>query len=935
MSYRTLIAVTLVGVSSSVALAQLEVAPTSLSFTTQALTTTSAKQQVNVTNNNSVAVSFTSIAITGSFSVASKTCSVKNGLAAGASCWVRVEFTPTTAGTRTGTLTFVDSDSSSPQTVSLSGVGSAASLTPVSINFGTQLLNTKSAATAVVLKNSASTALPISVAITGDFQIGSGTCTATGSSTGTVGGDASCTMNIVFAPTTVIGKRTGTLTVTSSNGTQTVALSGTASAAKLSTSSLAFVGDGPGQAQYLNLPSAVQAVSITNVSSSISFDVTTISMSSADYSQVSSCIPQGATSGRLLPHATCAIYVTFQPTAAGKRAGTMSVTMGGGGGTQSVALSGTGVGGVGIALSPRVAAITNTAVQPLTATLTNNPANTNVTWSVDGVANGNSSVGTITSSGNTATYRPPTTDGSHTVTATSVAAPTASASTVITVTDYPGVLTYHNDNTRDGRNQQEIVLTPSNVNVAQFGKLFSYSVDGQVYAQPLYVPNVNMGSKGFHNVLYVATENDSVYAFDADGLSTTALWHVSFLGTNITTLANTAINAGYDDLHPQIGITGTPVIDASIGTLFVVVETDVSGTAKQQLHALNIATGAEQTNPMAIDDSISISTTNPSTGKPITKSFQPLLENQRAALLLLNGVVYVAWGSFGDIGTYHGWLLGFDETNLALVAKYITTPIDSYGGIWQSGGGPAADSSGNIYVTSGNGPDDVASGGSDYSGAFIKLSPTPGTPPGLTVADYFKPATKTTDNSFEMSSGGPILLPDQTGSFPHIAVVAGKDKNIYLVNRDNMGGTAPTTGGSQLLQTITGAPSVKAGVFSTPSFWQNHVYFWAETDILRSYKLQSGKLVPAETYAVNMSYPGAGTAVSSKGSNNGILWALDAKGVLHAFDATNISHELYNSSEAGSRDTAGTPVKFAVPTVANGKVYVGSATQVSGYGLLP
>ncbi|HTS60238.1 MAG TPA: hypothetical protein VMH03_22020, partial [Terriglobales bacterium] len=239
---------------------------------------------------------------------------------------------------------------------------------------------------------------------------------------------------------------------------------------------------------------------------------------------------------------------------------------------------------------------------------------------------------------------------------------------------------------------------------------------------------------------------------------------------------------------------------------------------------------------------------------------------------------------------------------------------------------------GNIYVTAGNGPDDVASGGNDYSGAFIKL-----TTPGLTVADYFKPATKTTDNSFEMSSGGPILLPDQTGSFPHIAIVAGKDKNIYLVNRDSMGGTAPTTSGSQLLQTLTSAAGgVKFGVFSTPSFWQNNVYFWAETDILRSYQLQNGQLVPSETYAVPMSYPGASTSVSSDGSQNGILWALDAKGVLHAFDATNVSHEFYNSSEAGTRDAlVGPPVKFAVPTVANGKVYVASQTQVSGYGLLP
>jgi hypothetical protein len=721
-------------------------------------------------------------------------------------------------------------------------------------------------------------------------------------------------MNIVFAPTAV-GSRTGTLTITDNGGgsTQTVALAGTASAVSLSTSSLAF------GAQYLQLPSAVQAVTLTNVSSTSTVTVSAITLSLADYSQVSSCIPAGAKSGTVLPKGQCAIYVTFAPTSAGSRAGTMIITSNQGGGTRSVTLSGTGVAGVGITLSPRAAAITDTEVLPLTATLTT--TNTNVTWSVDGITNGSSSVGTITATGpNVASYTPPMTDGRHTVTATSVASTTSSASMVVTVTDYPGTFTYHNDNARDGQNQQEIVLNRSNVNVAQFGKLFSYPVDGQVYAQPLYVANVNMGSKGFHNVLYVATENDSVYAFDADGLTTLPLWPVSFLSANVTPVASTAIFPEYTDLFPEIGITGTPVIDPIAGTLFVVAKTDDNGTYNQRLHALNIATGEEQANsPVAISASI---TTD---GK--TKTFDALLENQRPALLLLNGVIYIAWGSHGDLGTYHGWVMGYNETTLAQQGVYITTPVDSYGGIWQAGGGPAADASGSVYVTSGNGPDDVATGGSDYSGALIKL----GTTSGLAVTDYFKPSTKTTANGYEMSSGGPVVLPTQTGNFPDIAIAAGKDKNIYLVNRDSMGGASPS--GTQLLQTISGA--FKGGVFSTPSFWQNNVYFWAETDYLRSFQLQNGQLAATATYPLLMAYPGASTSVSSNGSQNGLLWALDANAVLHAFDATNVSHELYNSSEAGTRDNPGTPVKFAVPTVANGKVYVGSAIQISGYGLLP
>ena len=796
MSYRTVIAATLVTLFSSLVLAQLKVSPASLKFATQALGTTSAQQQVTVTNSGSGSVSFTSITITGNFSVASSsTCSVQTALAAGASCNVKVAFKPTQPATNTGTLTLAES-----------------------------------------------------------------------------------------------------------GGTQTVSLHGTGTAALLSTSSLTF-------SQYLNVASAVQAVSISNVGPN-AFNVTGISVSLADYSEVNSCIPANATAGKLLPNAICSIYVTFTPTAAGSRPGTMSIS-GGGGPAQAVALKGTGVTGVGIALSPAVAAITNTAVLPLTAMLTGT-TNNNVTWSASG--------GTITATGpNTANYTPPTTDGPYTVTATSAASTSSTATMTVTVTDYPGTFTYHNDNARDGQNQGEIVLNPSNVNPAQFGKLFSYTVDGQVYAQPLYVANVNMGSQGTHNVLYVATENNSVYAFDADGLQKSPLWGPVNFGTPVP---STAISAGYDDLTPKLGITGTPVIDPSAQTLFVVSKTMENGTCTQQLHALNIVTGTEQANsPVVISASI--------TTDKKTKKFDPLHQNQRPALLLLSGVVYIAWGSHGDIGTYHGWVMGYSETTLAQVSAYITTPVDSYGGIWQAGGGPAADSSGNIYVTSGNGPDDVATGGSDYSGAFIKLSTTS----GLDVADYFKPSTKTTDNALEMSSGGPILLPTQSGTYPHVAIVAGKDKNIYLVNRDSMGGTAPPTGGSQLLQTISQV--FKGGVFSTPSFWKNNVYFWAETDILRSFQLQNGQLVATATYPLTMGYPGAGTSVSSKPSQqNGILWALDAKGVLHAFDATSVAHEFYNSTEEAG-DSVGTPVKFAVPTVANGKVYVGGASQVSGYGLLP
>jgi hypothetical protein len=302
-----------------------------------------------------------------------------------------------------------------------------------------------------------------------------------------------------------------------------------------------------------------------------------------------------------------------------------------------------------------------------------------------------------------------------------------------------------------------------------------------------------------------------------------------------------------------------------------------------------------------------------------------VLQNQRPALLLLNGTVYIAWGSFGDLGIYHGWVMGYNATTLAQESVYTTTPgcKDSYGGIWQSGSGPAADSAGNIYVTSGNGPDDVPLG-SDFSGSLIKLSITS----GLDPVGFFKPNFHpTTQNPFEMSSGGPILV-SQT-DFPDLLIVAGKDQNVYLVNRDTMNLANPT---GSLQSSVLNA--FKGAVFSTPSYWQGNVYVWPVTDFLRSFRVKNGQLSATATYPLLMPFPGAQTTVSSNPNNqNGILWALDAKGVLHAFDATNVSHEFYNSSEAG--DNAATPVKFAVPTVANGMVYVGSATQVSGYGLLP
>jgi chitodextrinase len=579
-----------------------------------------------------------------------------------------------------------------------------------------------------------------------------------------------------------------------------------------------------------------------------------------------------------------------------------------------------------LSITPGVSVLTFTGTQQFTA------SSAGVTWSVDGVVGGSASSGTITSTG---LYTPPNATSTHTVNGT---ASGQSAGATVYVSNYPGTFTRHNDNGRTGQNTTETVLTPSNVTQAQFGKLFALPVDGYSYASPLYVANVSIPGTGFHNVVYVATEHDSVYAFDADGLSSSPLWKVSFLQAGATTVPCADVG-DCGDIPIEVGITGTPVIDSGSGTLYVVAKTKESSSYVQRLHALDIATGAEKFGgPVVIQASVA-GTADGTT----TVNFNALRENQRPGLLLSNGIVYVGFASHADVAPYYGWVLAYNATTLQQVMAFNSTPDTHQGGIWQSGGGLSTDATGNIYFAVGNGTFDANTGGRDYGDTIAKLSPSG------SVLDYFTPYNQAymSSTNIELGSGGPVLLVDQTsGPNPHLLITAGKDGTIYVVNRDNMGRYNPNNN-NQIVQYLVNAllnSTAETGNYSSPVFFNGYVYFAAVNDRLKAFQLTNGMLSvsPASQSAVTYPYRGGTFAISANGTSNGILWAMQDNsfgapdnGVLRAYDAVNLTRELYNTSQAGTRDGLDVANKFSVPLVANGKVFVVSHTQLIAYGLLP
>lgn len=504
------------------------------------------------------------------------------------------------------------------------------------------------------------------------------------------------------------------------------------------------------------------------------------------------------------------------------------------------------------------------------------------------------------------------------------------------------VLTHRYDWGRTGANLKETRLNAANVNRRQFGKLFSRAVDGQVYAQPLYVSQIKLADQSIRNVVYVVTEHNSVYAFDADDAEAVdPLWRVN-LGTSVL---STEISSNYRDLMPEVGITGTPVIDLASQTIYLVAKSKNidNGSYHQRLHALHLSTGREQPgSPVEITASVAGTGAGSVSGKVV---FDPLYQLNRPGLLLLNGVVYVAFGSHGNRGPHHGWLLGYDANTLQQVAVFNTTPDSEGGSIWQSGQGLVADGEGNIYVTTGNGLFDLQDGKREYGNCALKFS----TQNGLSLVDYFTPQNTEVLNQFDidLGAGGPVLLPGVNR-----LLFAGKDTVLRVLDTEDLGGFNST---DRIVQQFQPSPG---RLFGAPVYWESPaygkvIYYWAAGDALKVYKLLGGKLQEFETARSTVTTTAgisnaAPLSLSANGSKHGtgIVWATgsllgDANrntvpGVLRAVDASDVTRELWNSEQNAERDALGSFAKFCPPTVANGKVYVATFSgQLQIYGLLP
>lgn len=569
--------------------------------------------------------------------------------------------------------------------------------------------------------------------------------------------------------------------------------------------------------------------------------------------------------------------------------------------------------------------------------------NSSITWAVDGLVGGDSHVGTVSAAG---LYTAPAITGNHTVSVASVADPSKIAKAAVKVNAsaaaLSGVLTERNDLARTGQNVSETMLIPNNVNSAMFGKLASYPVDGMIYAQPLYAFHLSIGD-GNHNVVFVATENDSIYAFDAD-MTLPPYWRRSYIdpGNGITPVPTGDVGSA---IFPQIGITGTPVIDPSTGVMYFVTYTKENGQYFHRLRAVDITTGQDHNEGVVVPIQGSVPGTSDwnsdGNGNVVFNSKYQL---QRPGLLLVNGVVYIAFGSHGDNNQYHGWVFAYDAASLQQLGIWNTTPNGRAGAIWTGGTALSADSTGSIYVTTANG--DFGLGfGPNASDSVVKLNldrSVSDPAKSFRVADYFTPDNEqvlaTDDN--DLGSSELMLIPGT-----HLGTVAGKEGSIYLLDVNNLGhyNASNNNNAVQYLPSILGNPG-NGGTnenFSTASYFNGNIYYIGDHDSVRQFAFDGSQLsaAPIATSTDVFDELGAQAVISANGNKNAILWAIEyvaggAIGELRAYDANNVFKELYTSSQAGGRDHFGGAVKFSVPTVINGKVYLGGQDQLAVFGML-
>lgn len=946
-----------VAVSSSAS-----VNPGSLSFTSTTVGSSSAAQVVSLTDAGSTSISISSITIAGvnaaDFAVLSTTCGAS--LSASTSCNASIVFNPSAKGTRSATLAFVDSGTNSPQSVALSGIAvpapGNASVSPASLSWGNVALGNKSGQKVVTLTNGNTTAITVSSLTIGgtnpgDFAIFSKTCGAT------LAASSSCTVNIVFGPTS-IGTRSATLSFYDSDGSspQTVALAGPGIAAtgtfSASPSSLLFANTVVGSA------SAPQSVTLSSaVNATMAFgSVSIVGSNAGDFTLSSTTC--GATLAAL---ANCSATVAFTPSAPGTRTAMLSFTDSATNSPQTVALSGLGYSTLTVSPLNLTVAVNGTtqftssvpsgwratcglitasgqytapatpgscnviatatdgsgqsqsATVNIASSITVTPQAVNLhalnkqTFAASQAATWSASCGSITSTG---VFTAPSTPGTCTITATVAGGTglTAASTAIIDIVNYTarkgggGLL---------GAQTNELALTPANVNANTFGLSWTAAVDAWVNAQPLYMNALNINGAP-HNVVFVVTANDSVYALDGD--TGAQLWQESLIPPAATAVSATSV--GFTSA-PLIGILSTPVIDPSTNTMYLVSETSEQNATyfPHRLHALDLATGAEKFGgPVLVSD----------------PQMAPVHKLQRSGLTLANGNIYVAIGSMQDMQPYHGFLFSFNAQTLAQQAVWNSTPTGSEGGVWMGSAAPSVDENGNLYVTTGNGTLD---GTVNFGEALIKLSP------GLQVLDYFAPYNYLTYNAYDvdLGSGDVMVVPDQSGSYRHELIACGKPTPIYVLNADNLGQLGTTS--DNVIQRLdnqvggfsTATNSVQA-CFTSPAMWGQNIYFGGKYDVLKMFTLDpnTGLLssTPVSQGSLVYGYPGGDPVVSANGSSNGIVWTVDTKtNSLIASDASNVANTLFTGALSAPA------IRWTVPTPVNGHVYVGEQGKVFGFAL--